>query len=443
MPSPRVVILGKPNVGKSTLLNRLIGKRVAIVHDLPGVTRDWQEYAIPGCALAIADTPGLPHEGFSEHTEGSIAQLVSESALVVFLIDGKAGISSDDRDLAQWIRKRGKPVVVAVNKCERFDACPGLAEADTLGFETVLPISAKHGDGVGALFSTLESMLPAEKEDVHKVEERPLSIVVLGRPNVGKSTFINQCLGNARLLAGPESGITRDAITVSWSYKGRALRLVDTAGLRKRAAVRNTLEKDACSETYHALVFADIALVLVDVTCPFDVQDIVIMSKVIQEGRGLIVVLNKWDLISGEERETFLKACRKTLSARISEGRSISLIPISSRNKTGFKALWKEVFALDERWNTRIQTAELNRFLQAQVNKNPPPVVKRWRIRVKYMTQIKARPPRFLVFGNQVDLLPESWQRYLFHALVEQFGLHGVPVKIAYRKASNPMTEEK
>ena len=443
-----LVILGRPNVGKSTLFNRLVRKKVSIVEDFPGVTRDWQVYSstLNNVPLQIYDTPGLERRSsFSlmQQLWETTTPILHQCDVILFLIDGSAPLHPQDLELATWLRKQQCRVILIANKCENKKACLDLYEGCQLGFGTPLPISAKHGDGIETLsteLSLLYETLPQHSLDSPSSisEKSCIQVAIVGRPNVGKSTFINQCLGDKRLLTGEQAGITRDAVSVEWSYKNTSFRLVDTAGLRKIAQVKDCVEKKACSETYHAIMFSQVVLLLIDVTQPIGQQDLTILEKVIHEGRGIVVILNKWDLIPTAQRSDLLENLQRKMMHNFSQGTAIPLATFSAITKEGFPQLWKKVQQVYHAWNKRIKTPRLNQFLQEKIEANSPPLVKGKRIKIKYITQIKTRPPTFVIFGNQVTLLSDAYRRYLSNQLIKSFALEGSSLRLIFRKTDNP-----
>jgi GTP-binding protein len=442
-----VAIVGRPNVGKSTLFNRLVGKRVALVDDRPGVTRDRREgdARLAGLEFRIIDTAGL-----EEAEEGSLlgrmrAQTeaaIAEADVVLFVIDARAGLLPADRPFGDLARRSGKPIVLVANKAEGGAGMAGAYEAFALGLGEPIAISAEHGEGMGDLADALApyvdtEVLDEDDEDADAPrEDRPIQVAVVGRPNAGKSTLINQLLGEERLLTGPEAGITRDAIAVDWSWRGRAFKLFDTAGLRKRARVEDKLEKLSVADALRAVQFAEIVVVLLDATIPFEKQDLSIVDLVEKEGRALVMGLNKWDLVA--DQPGLLKELREKATRLLPQVRGAPVVPLSGLAGEGLDRLMQGVVAAYEVWNRRIATARLNTWLADALAANPPPAVSGRRVKIRYATQIKARPPHFALFGNQLEALPKSYTRYLVNGLRETFDLPGVPIRLSLRTGKNP-----
>lgn len=465
--SMTIAIIGRPNVGKSTLFNRLAGKRLAIVHDAPGVTRDRKEADVSWGALKfrLIDTAGLD-EARPDSLEGRMSAqseaAIAEADLCFFLFDARAGITPSDEHFASLLRKAGKPTLLLANKCEGKAGEAGFYEAFSLGLGTPIAISAEHGEGVSDLYQALQDFIeegkaPApealngavavEEEDeggLDDGDERPagpLRIAVVGRPNAGKSTLINRLIGAERLLTGPEAGITRDSIRVPWSWQGQQVALYDTAGLRKKARVSADLEKLSVSDTLRAIRFAEIVILMIDAGQPFEKQDLQIADLVIREGRALVIGVNKWDLV--ENKQELRKEIEIEVERLLPQIRGIALVPVSAATGKGLEPLMKAVFAAAETWNTRVPTAALNRWLADAVASHPPPAVSGRRIRLRYMTQAKARPPTFVAFSQRADALPESYLRYMINGLRSAFDLWGTPIRIHLRKGDNPYAERK
>ena len=476
---PRVAIIGRPNVGKSTLFNRLTGRRSALVDDRPGVTRDRREgeARLYDLVFQVVDTAGLeeaPPDSLAGRMRAQSELAVAEAAVVLFLVDARAGILPDDERFADWLRRLGKPTLLVANKCEGRAAEALTAEAYRLGLGDPVPLSAEHGLGLGDLHEALRRHLkPAEaaapeaeagpdaepsgaapetaaasqdsasqdsaEEETAEEETGPLQIAVIGRPNVGKSTLVNRLIGQERLLTGPEAGITRDAIALDWRYRGQAIRLVDTAGLRRRSKIKDGLERLAGADTRRALRFAQVALLMIDATQPLERQDLTIAEQVVEEGRGLVLAINKWDLIEDPART--LAEIRRRVEETLPRVKGVPLVTLSAATGKGVARLLPAIVALYEAWNRRIPTAQLNRFLEEAVARHPPPAPQGRRIRLKYMTQVKARPPTFALFANQAEALPESYLRYLENGLREAFGLAGPPLRLRLRSGRNPYAE--
>jgi GTP-binding protein len=467
-----LAIVGRPNVGKSRLFNRLAGRAAAIVHDTPGVTRDRQavDAEYEGIALRLIDTAG-----FEDAVSGSIAHRMTSQTLtaikdaqaLLFLIDARAGVTAGDQIIAQALRKSGKPVILVANKCEGRVEPP--AEAYGLGFGEAIRISAEHNLGMEDIVAALETLAPAgdaeEQQEAEEDEEefseddepeedvvvnyldRPLRLALVGRPNVGKSSLFNQLLGEERSLTGPEAGLTRDAITAPWKVGGgkageRDVLLHDTAGLRKKArVVGETLEEMSVASTLDAIRFADCVIVMIDATAPFEKQDLTIADLIAREGRAIVFAVNKWDLL--ENKAGGISRMREKLDRLLPQVAGAPLVATSARTGEGIERLEAAITEADKAWNTRISTATLNRFLGEALQRHATPAISGRRVRIRYMTQRKARPPSFTLFGNQLDALPEAYLRYLQNGLRETFELKGTPLRFSVRNSKNPYATKK
>jgi GTP-binding protein len=452
-----LAIIGRPNVGKSTLFNRLAGRRMALVHDQPGVTRDRR--AAPGTLLGmpieIIDTAGL-EEIFDEGLEARMRQQ-TEAALrsahcALMMIDARAGVTPLDRHFGAWLRRLNVPAVLVANKCEGRAGQAGLIEAYEIGLGEPVPISAEHGEGMSDLFDALRPwhdqavdagrLKPAddgsetEDDEGGQQDDRPIKLVIVGRPNVGKSTLLNALVGEDRVLTGPEAGITRDAITVDWRLRDRAIQLVDTAGLRRKARVDGDLEKLAAVDGINALKFAHVAILLLDAAKAFEKQDLTIARMVLDEGRALVVGVNKWDTV--DDPPSVLKGIRGALERSLAQARGVPVVTCSALNTRGLDRLLDAALSADRVWNTRIPTNKLNLWLREMIEIHPPPLVRGRRIKIRYMTQVKARPPTFALWANQPYELPESYERYLVGGLRQTFNMPGVPIRLNWRKGKNP-----
>ena len=443
-----VAIVGRPNVGKSTLFNRLVGQKLALVDDRPGVTRDRREgeARLGPLSFRIIDTAGL-----EEAEEGSLLRrmrdqteaAIAEADVVLFLMDARAGVLPADRPFADLVRRSGKPVVLVANKAEGGAGLAGAYDAFALGLGEPVPFSAEHGEGMGELF---DALLPhvgeagdnqdEKDEDAEGDPSKPLRVAIVGRPNAGKSTLINRLIGSERLLTGPEAGITRDSIAIDWEWRGRPIRLFDTAGLRKRARVEDKLEKLSVADALRAIRFAEVVVALLDATIPFEKQDLSIVDLVEREGRAVVIGLNKWDLVA--DKAGLLKELREEAARLLPQVRGAPLVPLSGLAGEGLDRLMQAVTGAYEVWNRRIPTAKLNQWLEGALSANPPPAVSGRRIKIRYMTQAKARPPTFALFGNQLDALPKSYTRYLVNGLREAFDLPGAPIRVSLRTGKNP-----
>jgi len=441
-----VAIVGRPNVGKSTLFNRLAGKRLALVDDQPGLTRDRREAEadIGSCTITLVDTAGLEpgDTGLTARMRQQTEAAIDQADLVLFLIDARAGVIAADEIFAELVRASGKPVILAANKSEGRAAEPGFYEAFALGLGEPLPVSAEHGLGIGDVTDAIAQAYEARDGEAGAEAEtegegaRPLRIAIVGRPNVGKSTLVNALLGEERMITGPEAGITRDAIASEIEWDGRPLRLFDTAGLRRKARVEGKAEELSVGDTLRAIRFAEVVVLLLDAEQPFEKQDLQIAALIAQEGRALVIAVNKWDLV--RERERRLAELREMCQRLLPQVKGVALMTVSAVSGKGLDKLMDAVLAADEMWNKRLPTHALNQWLGAAVDAHPPPAVAGRRIRLRYMTQANARPPTFVVFCSQPKALPDSYVRYLVNGLREAFDLPGVPIRLNLRKGKNP-----
>jgi GTP-binding protein len=444
MPIPTVAIVGRPNVGKSTLFNRLVGKRLALVDDQPGVTRDRREgeAKLLGLDFRVIDTAGFEDE--DAHTLPGRMRRQTEAAVrdadaALFMIDAREGLTPLDEEIGRWLRVETTPVIVVANKAEGRVAEGGILEAYRLGLGEPVAISAEHGEGVADLF---EALRPHVEHDHFDAEEEadetrhPLQLAIVGRPNAGKSTLVNRMIGEERMITGPEAGITRDSISLAWEWEGHPVKLVDTAGLRKRAKVEDKLERLSAADTKRAIDFAEVVVLLLDATRGLESQDLRIAAQVIEEGRALIIALNKWDV--AENASSLFNGVKAALSEGLAQLRDVPLLTVSAKTGKGIETALKVAFELREAWNRRVPTGELNRWFEAAVEANPPPAPKGRRIKLRYITQVKSRPPTFVVFGNQLEELPESYRRYLLNAMRRELGLGPVPLRLEFRGRSNP-----
>jgi GTPase len=455
MPQPdtgfTVAIIGRPNVGKSTLFNRLAGKKLALIDDTPGVTRDWRD--APGrlddLAFTLLDTAGYeegdPNTISARMWQQSMAALV-RADVALFMLDGRDGVLPDDKLLARLLHKAGKPVVLMVNKCDNPTPPPGFAESYSLNCGEPIMFSAAHGIGLDEVYDRLRALAPpqailAYEPDEEAGENPVLHLAIVGRPNAGKSTLANALLGEERMLTGPEPGLTRDAVHIAWTHQGRPIRLVDTAGMRKRARVEEKLEKMSVQETLRAIRLAHCVVLVVDATQALEKQDLLIAEHVAEEGRALVIAVNKWDLI--EDRAAYLKQTQHRLTHVLAQVAGVPLVPISATRQTGMPELMRAVMQAQDTWNIRIGTSPLNRWLEKLVEQHPPPIVGGRRVKLRYMTQLKARPPTFALWGNKLDDLPDSYLRYLTNHLREAFALHGVPIRWQRKMGDNPYDKKK
>jgi len=450
-----VAILGRPNVGKSTLFNRLAGRRLALVHDRPGVTRDRRETEarLGDLALRLIDTAGLEDAkgaALEARMRAQTEKALDEADVALMLIDARAGVTPLDRHFAAWLRRRGRPVILVANKCEGRAGIPGLGEAHGLGLGDPIPVSAMEGFGLAELYDALLPFAEAtgvvgsgeeeEGEEDEEGEGAPLQFAIVGRPNVGKSTLINHLLGEERLLTGPEPGVTRDAIAVAWRDKGREVRLVDTAGLRRRAQVTDRLEKMSAEETRRAVRYAQVVVLVLDARDMLEKQDLTIARWVVEEGRALVIAANKWDLI--DDPRDAMARLRDRLQRSLPQVKGVPVVTFSALTGKHVARLMPAVFKAYDRWNRRVPTAALNRWLAETVERHPPPMSGGRANRIRYATQPKTRPPTFAIFVGRPRDLPESYLRYLEKSLREDFDLAGVPIRILTRKGRNPYAEK-
>ncbi|RHW18084.1 ribosome biogenesis GTPase Der [Sphingomonas gilva] len=444
---PVVAIVGRPNVGKSTLFNRLVGKRVALVDDRPGVTRDRREgiATLVGADFTVIDTAGFETDDpqtlpgrMRAQTEAAVAQ--ADAAL--FMIDSRAGITPLDEEIARWLRAADTPVIVVANKAEGRAGEAGIIEAMALGFGDPVPLSAEHGEGVVELFEALRPFIDVEIEDEgEEAEDGPLKLAIVGRPNAGKSTLVNRMLGEDRMITGPEAGITRDAIAIDWEWtpkegEPRKVRLIDTAGLRKKAKVQDKLEKLSVADALNAIDFAEVVVLLLDATRGLEAQELRIADQVLQEGRALVIAINKWDVAEGGS--ALFNGIKAALDEGLAQVKGVPVLTVSAATGKGIDTLIQVAFETREAWSMRVSTGVLNRWFEAAVEKNPPPAPGGKRIKLRYMTQAKTRPPGFVLFGTRVDQLPVSYQRYLINGIRRDLGFGAVPVRLTLRAPKNP-----
>ncbi|MEO6582605.1 MAG: ribosome biogenesis GTPase Der [Sphingomicrobium sp.] len=444
MPIPTVAIVGRPNVGKSTLFNRLVGKKQALVDDRPGVTRDRREgdATLLGLEFRIVDTAGYEDEDAETLPGRMRAQTeaaVRDADIALFLIDAREGLTPLDEEIARWLRTGATPVIVAANKAEGRGGEAGRLEAFALGLGEPLAISAEHGDGIVDLFEALRPHIEAfdgEPEDEGDTEGGPLKLAIVGRPNAGKSTLVNRMLGQERMITGPEAGITRDSITVEWTWQGQQVLLVDTAGLRKKAKVDDKLERMSVADTRRSIDRSEVVLLLLDATRGLEVQDLKIADATVEEGRVLIIAVNKWDI--ADNASSLFNGIKAALEEGLSQLKGVPVLTVSAKTGKGIDQILKAAFELREAWSRRVGTGELNRWFETAIETNPPPAPKGKRIKLRYITQIKNRPPTFVVFGNRTDELPDSYRRYLVNAIRRDLKLGPVPLRLSFRGSRNP-----
>ncbi len=449
-----VVIVGRPNVGKSTLFNRLVGRRVALVDDRPGVTRDRREGEgkLADARFRVIDTAGL-EEAFDESLGARMRrqteQALEEASVVLLMVDARAGVTPLDRHFADWLRRSHRPVVLVANKCEGRAADGGLYDAYELGLGEPLAVSAEHGQGLAGLYEAIAPWVDAAAAAAagdgglsEDGEEGVLQLAIVGRPNVGKSTLVNALVGEDRMLTGPEAGITRDAIAVQWRHEGREIALVDTAGLRRRARVDGRLEQLSGADSLKTIRFSQVVVLLLDATMMLERQDLTIARYVAEEGRALVVAANKWDMV--EDRGEAIKRLRERLETSLPQLKGVPVVTLSALNRDNLQGLMAAAGSAYEIWNKRIPTAALNNWLRSATTRHPPPLASnKRRIKLRYVTQAKARPPRFVLFTSQPDGMPDSYLRYLENDLRDAFDLPGTPIRLMMRKGDNPYRPKK
>ncbi len=458
-----VAIVGRPNVGKSTLFNRLVGRREALVHDRPGVTRDRHvsRGSLADLHFTVIDTAGF-EDAAAETLEGRMRhqteQAVKDADIALMLIDARAGVTTLDERFAELLRRSRTPIVLVANKCEGKGQEGTLYDSFRLGLGDPIAISAEHGQGLAALYEALARFAPpgsldeadeagrgaaeALAPEASTAPLRPLQLAIIGRPNTGKSTLINRLLGEDRMLTGPEPGITRDAVGVDWEYRGRKIRLVDTAGVRKRAKVTDAVEILSVGETFEAVKMAEVVVLVVDAEAVLDNQELTLARHAIDEGRALVIAVNKWD--TAKDKRQALETLEERLRDSMAQVKNIPTVTISGLTGLRVDALMAAIFKVHETWNTHLPTAPLNRWLASATAAHPPPLsLHKQRIKLRYMTQVKTRPPTFVIFSTRAGDLPEAYMRYLANGIRDAFGLDGVPIRIHLRKPKNPFEDEK
>lgn len=450
-----IAVVGRTNVGKSTFFNRLCGKRLAIVHDRAGVTRDRKEATgyLYDLEFRLIDTAGLEETtSLAAAMWNQTEMAIAEADIVFMVVDARTELSTLDEKLAKSLRKIDKPVFLIANKCEGKEQEQQLSLMYKLGLGQPIPFSAEHGLGLGDLYytmkevfkedSVMESPEEADTEITEKTtKERPLKLAIVGRPNVGKSTLINRILGQERLLTGPEAGVTRDAITVPFEWREHKVLLTDTAGLRKSGRIDDTLERFSAADTRNAIDFAEVVVLVLDANMPMERQDLIIASRVIEEGRALIIALNKWDAVDNQKK--ILNDIKEKMISSLQQVKGLPVLTISAKTGYGIDRMMSEVFDIYKLWNKRVPTHKLNTFLKEMTEAHPTPIASNGRrIPMKYITQVSARPPTFAIFSSNPDQLPESYLRYLSNGLRDVFGFVGVPIRINMRKRENPYADK-
>lgn len=474
---PLIAIIGRPNVGKSTLFNRLVGKKLALVDDQPGVTRDrrYADGTLADLRFRVIDTAGMEEAGpdaLQTRMFDQTKAAMEEADLLLFVVDVRAGVTPIDEHFAKLVRRSSKPTILIGNKAES-NRVNAVSDIYSLGFEQMALISAEHGEGMGELYELLQPHVESRVESresskkirskkalaIEKMDDespdahdsrlttldssKPINLVILGRPNAGKSTLINALIGEDRLLVGPEAGITRDSIAVPFDYHGTKFNLHDTAGMRKRANVTGKIEKLAVSDSIRALTYAEVVVILIDATIPLEKQDATLAALVEREGRACIIGLNKWDLIPTTQRKAYLEEIDYLLNKQLSQLHGITVAPVSALKKQGLDALMNACIVARDVWSKRVNTSEMNRWLETTMAHHSPPLVRGRRLKIKYITQIKTRPPTFNLHCNMADEFPGAYLKYLVQGMRDTLGLQGTPIRLILKESNNPFAKNK
>ncbi len=459
--APKIAIVGRPNVGKSTLFNRLVGKRLAIVDDTPGVTRDRREgdARLGGLNFIAIDTPGLeeaPEAALEGRMRQQTEKAIEEAAASIFVIDARVGVTPLDQRFAQMLRESGKPVIIVANKAESAAGDAGVLDAWSLGLGEPIALSSEHGQGFGELQDALAPVIGAAENDVEETDDeagwdnplKPLRVAIVGRPNAGKSTLVNRLIGEDRMLTGPEAGITRDSISIEWRWRGEdgagnardwPIKIFDTAGMRKKAKVQSKLEKLSVADSLRAIQFAEVVVLLLDAQTPLEKQDLQIADLVLREGRALVIAVNKWDLIA--EKNDAAKAIREIAEAHLAQAPRVPIVFFSAETGKGVDKLMTAVTKVYVDWNARVKTPDLNDWLRAAVDRHPPPAISGQRIKLRYIAQTKTRPPPFVAKCTRAGDVPAAYKRYLVNGIREAFDLWGVPIRLILDKPENPYSD--
>lgn len=446
-----IAIIGRPNVGKSTLFNRLVGKRLALVDDRPGVTRDRREGhgRLGDLEFTVIDTAGLEEaapSSLSGRMQAQTEAAIQQADAIFFVVDARTGLTPVDRAFAATVRKSGRPTILLANKSEGKAGAAGAMEAYALGLGEPVAISAEHGEGLSDLYDAIRAALPEETEEespeeTERAPERPIKVAIVGRPNAGKSTLINRLIGEERLLTGPEAGITRDSIAVDYEWGGRQFQIYDTAGLRRRARIEEKLEKLSVADALNAIRFADVVVVLMDAQHMFEEQDLRIADLVEREGRAMVVGISKWDL--QERKPGAIGKLREEVDHWLPQVKGVPVVAVSGLTGEGLDRMMQAVLDAHAVWNRRVPTNALNRWLEEVTSAHPPPAVSGRRIRLNYLTQPKGRPPTFVLFCTRADAVPDAYKRYLVNSLRETFELPGTPIRLTLREKKNPFADKK